>query len=521
MNKNLSTQVYFYIILAATLAALIVLYSDGLALMVRWWERDEYSHGYMIPLVAMFLLWQRLPRLEGTGAGPSWSGPLLMLLALLSLALGELSALYTIVQYAFLLAVYALIVTIIGWRGLKTLWAPLLYLVFMIPLPNFLYNNLSQQLQLLSSSIGVEVIRLLDISVFLQGNVIDLGTYQLQVVEACSGLNYLFPLMSFGFLIACIYQGPNWHKWLIFLSTIPITVLMNSFRIAVIGATVKYWGIEMAEGFLHDFEGWAVFMACLAVLAIEIGLLNLFSRSGRSWLDMLDLSLPSKTLVSAALPAKLFNSLAPLATSLFLTLLALPIQANLVDRDEFVPARESFAVFPLIFRDWYGRENTIDAEIVDALHLSDYITADYRRGIDDSPINLYVAYYQSQRKGSSIHSPRSCIPGGGWVIADHRLTSVSGIPGKQDLKVNMLVIENAGARLLVYYWFDQRGRVLTNEYLAKWFLFYDSLTLQRTDGALVRLTTEIPNGQDISQAEERLRDFTRDFYPLLQRHVPR
>ena len=121
------------------------------------------------------------------------------------------------------------------------------------------------------------VIRLFDISVYLEGNVIDLGVYQLQVVEACSGLRYLFPLMSFGFLISYIYRGPVWQKVVIFLSTIPITVVMNSFRIGVIGVTVEHFGIAAAEGFLHDFEGWIVFMACLGFLLFEIWILYMFS----------------------------------------------------------------------------------------------------------------------------------------------------------------------------------------------------------------------------------------------------
>ena len=126
----------------------------------------------------------------------------------------------------------------IGVSGTRLLVAPLAYLVFMVPLPNFLMFNLSQQLQLISSKIGVVVVRAFDISVYLEGNVIDLGVYKLQVVEACSGLNYLFPLMSFGFLLACLYRGAFWQRALLFLSTVPITILMNSFRIGVIGVLV-------------------------------------------------------------------------------------------------------------------------------------------------------------------------------------------------------------------------------------------------------------------------------------------
>ena len=107
---------------------------------------------------------------------------------------------------------------------------PLFFLVFMIPLPNFLLNNLSTKLQLISSELGVAVIRLFDISVYLEGNVIDLGVYKLQVVEACSGLNYLFPLMSLSFIMADLYKAPFWKRAIVFLSSIPITIIMNSFN---------------------------------------------------------------------------------------------------------------------------------------------------------------------------------------------------------------------------------------------------------------------------------------------------
>ena len=244
--------------------------------MITWWERDEYSHGWMIPVVAIYLLWCKRHILAERAEPGSYKGLILLGLSLFTWLLGELSSIYTIIQYAFFIGLFALALLWVGVKGTLAVWAPIFYLVFMIPLPNFLYFNLSQELQLISSAIGVSVIRLFDISVYLEGNVIDLGTYQLQVVEACSGLRYLFPLMSFGFLISYIYRGPFWQKSLIFLSTIPITVLMNSFRIGVIGVTVEYFGIAAAEGFLHDFEGWIIFMTCLAVLILEIWLFYFF-----------------------------------------------------------------------------------------------------------------------------------------------------------------------------------------------------------------------------------------------------
>lgn len=238
---------WLWSLLLAAIGALFFIYREGLLLMVKWWENEEYSHGYMIPLVALFLLWQKvniLPKQTQTG---SWLGFSLVAIGLFLFFVGELSALYTLIQYGFLVSFTGIALAFFGVKSMRLIWAAFIYLIFMIPLPNFLYFNLSSQLQLWSSILGVAVIRLFGISVHLEGNVIDLGAMQLQVAEACSGLRYLFPLMSFGFLIGYLYRGPIWQKAAIFLTTIPITIFMNSFRIGVIGVTVDKWGQHMAE----------------------------------------------------------------------------------------------------------------------------------------------------------------------------------------------------------------------------------------------------------------------------------
>ena len=112
--------------------------------------------------------------------------------------------------------------------------------------------------------------RLFGVSVYLEGNVIDLGVYKLQVAEACDGLRYLFPLMTIGFLIAYFFKATFWKRALLFLSSIPITILMNSFRVGTIGVMVEHWGVRMAEGFLHEFQGWMVFMASGALMMLSL-----------------------------------------------------------------------------------------------------------------------------------------------------------------------------------------------------------------------------------------------------------
>lgn len=508
-------------LLLAALALLIFIYWDSLVLMVEWWHSEEYSHGYMIPFVALFLLWQRINLLPAATREGSWLGCTLLTIGLLCFFLGELSALYTLIQYGFLLSFIGVAWAFFGSPSLRLLWAAFFYLIFMIPLPSFLFFNLSSQLQLLSSVIGVAVIRLFDISVHLEGNVIDLGSMQLQVAEACSGLRYLFPLMSFGFLIGYLYRGSLWQRVIIFLSTIPITILMNSFRIGVIGVTVDQWGIQMAQGFLHDFEGWVVFMGCVGLLFLEIALFQLFSSQRRGVLDLVNLDVPklSVKLKDFDLSARKQR---PFLVALTLLLIVTPYFATLSERVEVAPPRQAFTHFPLTLNSWTGHEGALEKDIIGTLKFTDYIIADYQTSNDSIPVNFYTAWYESQKKGASIHSPRSCIPGGGWRIEslDQRnVTDVSRANG-EPLRVNRALIRKGDTANVVYYWFEGRGRDITNEYMAKWYIFWDSLTLSRSDGALMRVVTTVPNGASIDEADQRLQKFLKDFYPLIPAYVP-
>ena len=157
---------------------------------------------------------------------------------------------------------------------------------------------------------------------------------------------------------------------------------------------------------------------------------------------------------------------------------------------------------------------------IDALKFTDYTIINYR---DDSGaiINFYTAYYESQRKGQSAHSPRSCLPGGGWRIESLSQRELDNVAiYDKPLRVNRVVIGLGEHKQLVYYWFQQRGRIITNEYLVKWFMFWDALTKNRTDGALVRLTIPFRESQDIGKLDALLTDFAREVSVHLPKYVP-
>ena len=488
--------------------------------MVRWWEREEYSHGPLIPLLAIFFVWQVKDQIEKVEFKGAKTGVLILVLGLCLGLVGNLSTIYTVMQYAFLIALMGIVLSMIGWRAMALVSVPLMILIFMIPLPNFLYFNLSQKLQLISSSIGVEVIRLFGVSVFLEGNVIDLGSYKLQVVDACSGLRYLFPLMSFGFICAYLFKAPFWQRTLVFLSTIPITILMNSFRIGVIGVLVNRWGTEQAEGFLHDFEGWVIFMACVGILFAEMWLLNkLFGKEQRSLREVFGLEFPEPTPENAIFQKRSIPK--PFIASVLVLLVSVIASLGINEREEIIPDRITFSSFPEQLGEWHGQKDQLDAVFLKGLSgLSDHVIGDYKNTSGKS-VNLYVAYYESQRAGGSVHSPKSCLPGGGWVIEDMHQVMIEGlsVAGKPVI-ANRVEIAKGDYKQLVYYWFQQRGRSISNEYLLKWYLFWDSLTKQRSDGSLVRLTTFIEPGEDWAVGEERIRKFAQVVGDELKEYIP-
>ena len=187
---------------------------------------------------------------------------------------------------------------------------------------------------------------------------------------------------------------------------------------------------------------------------------------------------------------------------------------------EKIPIKQSFDRFPLKVGEWTGVRGSMEDKFVDALDLSDYAIIDYKDGAGRS-VNLYVAYYESQRKGESIHSPATCLPGGGWIFNQAGATTIP-IGGDENgfMRINRAFMQKGDYKQLSYYWFPQRGRILTNAYQLKIFAFWDALTRQRTDGALVRVITPVYEFEELGDAEGRLEGFTRQIVSALADFIP-
>ncbi|MEL6789138.1 MAG: VPLPA-CTERM-specific exosortase XrtD [Pseudomonadota bacterium] len=512
----------------ATLVTLFVFRDAIVNLFERWGTQDELSHSYFIPLISGWLVWSNKDAILASAGRGGITAVGLGLLAGFMLLAGQLTHAFILQQLGLVMAIAAL-VTGYGGRSMLLIAAvPLLYLLFAVPPPFWLITNLSWNFQRMSSELGVAMIQAMNIPVYLSGNVIDLGTYQLAVAEACSGLRYLFPFLSLGFLAAYLFKGTWWQKAIIFLSTIPITILMNSLRIAITGVLVQAYGTSHTEGFLHFFEGWVVFLLCLAALFAVISIFCVVLPPRTNPLDQMgvpDLTARQATmgrLPLGSIPENLRSALA-LAAIIVIFIVTAGLAKVVTVEKLITPERQVFAVFPSEFRGWRADIQPIDSEVAEVLGADDSLVVNMTSPQGDL-YNVYMAYLTARRDGRSWHSPRQCIPGGGWQVIDFSVVDTDDPNIEQDDRLpfayNRMVIEFNGDKRIIYYWYDQRGQQFANEYIMKLSVIWDTLTRQRADGALVRLMAPVKKGNDVAATDKQLRDMARKMRAVLPKYIP-
>ncbi len=508
---SLNNIIYLALFVLSVIAAVFISES-ALLNLPKFWGREEYGHGYLIPILAGFLTWHFLTE-KKPEVKQSWAGLVFLFIGLLISAFAELSAFQSLLNYGFLISFTGICITFFGHRFVFSVFPALVFLIFAIPLPEIIFSNISVNMQLVSSTLGTFFIRTAGFSVFQDGNIIDLGYMKLQVVEACNGLRYLFPLMSLGFLMALMMDDTWFKKTVVFLSTIPITILMNSLRIGMIGVTVNIWGQGMAEGLLHLFEGFVVFGLCLSMLIAEVWVLSKLTKSGRFKDEYL--RLPENKMPHYDLK---LGSASILCTVICVSMAVCFNFGTIKNRSAYIPNTPNFSNFPLEISEWKGRRAYLTPEEADILNLSDYWMAYYKMNPEDAPVNLYVAYYDSQRMRQSVHMPLNCIFAGGWEIKDQRKQAVAF--AGQTIPIVRVIASKGMQKVMVYYWLEQRGRQINDPTKAKLFLALDSIALNRTDGALVRVITQLNKDEDEQQAEERLQTFLEKAYTPIQDFVP-
>lgn len=187
---------------------------------------------------------------------------------------------------------------------------------------------------------------------------------------------------------------------------------------------------------------------------------------------------------------------------------------------EQLPPRADLSQFPAKIGTWSGRDLPISPEIREVLGAGEFLQRVYIRPGDDLPVNLFIAYFPSQKTGSTIHSPKNCLPGSGWTpIESGHLELVA--PGGRTITVNRYNIIRGFDRLLVLYWYQAHGRVVASEYWAKFYLVADSMRMHRSDGALVRIIVPVLDDDRRTHPQRTAVEFAGHILPMLDSYIPR
>ncbi len=246
----------------------ILYYAVFQSLVYEWTNNPDFSHGFLIPFIALYLLWQRADELERLSVCPANLGIFVILGGLFLLVVGNLASESFTQRFSFLVVLCGIIIFLLGWQQLKLLAFPIAFLIFMIPIPSILMQKITFPMQLFASQVATFSLQALDIPVFREGNIIHLVGETLEVEKACSGIRSLISLVSIGTVLAYFITRANWQRAVVILSCFPIAIATNAFRVSMTGILAHHYGIKMAEGFFHGFSGAVLYFAGLILVGV-------------------------------------------------------------------------------------------------------------------------------------------------------------------------------------------------------------------------------------------------------------
>jgi exosortase D (VPLPA-CTERM-specific) len=477
--------------------------------LVIIWNTGDNSYGYLVVPLFFYLCWEKKNSFSFGQFSWSLTGIAVTLVATFLILIGEVGSMETLLFIGIWGSILGIMVTLYGKR-FQYLLFPLLILLFLVPLPPYFNQTLTFQLKLLASSLSAVMLRTSGVSVLMDGNILDFGVAQLQVVDACSGLRYVMPMLLIALLIGHFFLGNRWWRQLfVVVFAIPLTIVVNAVRIWITGLLTVHDLAKFTEGGFHDSIGLVMFLASGALLA---GLARLLR--GPSFF-------PSSIPVSVV-KRQAVNPLRPLLLTLVLCSLfvgagwALP---RLQPKQHDSPLRSSFDSFPLQLGGWQGTRQYLSQEILDSLWADDYVSASFVKQDSGNVIHLLIPYYAYQGTRHTAHAPQSCLLGSGWAVLRTQQQTFA-TTGGQNSPVTTMELKKGSDTLLSAYFFLGRGRVVVSPWRNKLYLVLDSFVKRRTDGALVRAEMLVAPGQPLDAAHQELSQFLSLLWHELPAYVP-
>lgn len=252
------------------LVALCAAYATIVPGMVSDWYHDEnYSHGFLVPLISAYFLSQNWAALKATRLRPSNAGLLVIIGSLLLLLLGFVGTEYFTMRSSLVFLLAGIVLYWFGWEVLRLSALPIAFLIFMVPIPYIVYDAIAFPLKLLVTQASVAVLKMLSVPVVSEGNIIMFPQTVLEVADACSGLRSLMSLVTLAVAMAFLTQKSVVNRTILILSAVPVAIVTNMFRVIITGFLASHYGAAAAEGFFHEFAGMAVFVLAMVILFAE------------------------------------------------------------------------------------------------------------------------------------------------------------------------------------------------------------------------------------------------------------
>lgn len=245
-------------------------------LVMDWWLLPDFSHGFLVPIFAAYMVWTKRKALQAIRPSPSWGGVSIVAAGLAMLFLGIFGAELFLQRTSLVVVLIGMVLAFGGRQYLKELRFALLVLLLAVPVPAIIYTNLTFPLQILASRMASALLPLFRVPVLREGNIIELATMNLGVAEACSGIRSLMSLFTLSVFYGYFFERSTVRRTVLALASVPIAIAANAMRILGTGLCVQYWDPDKASGFFHEFSGWVMFLVSLGALFLFHRVMCLF-----------------------------------------------------------------------------------------------------------------------------------------------------------------------------------------------------------------------------------------------------